>query len=213
MSLASAKEVIATVASNGPSLLNNLSARQQPGVGGADTAAARRTTLSMLAGKASDRVYRSMMAIQPDLSAANLRVHPSEATLPMVREMGVRGGVRGSDDEDDDDDAYLAGLAEAAGLDASSGTALRRTRETGVVVQRESLKRLSAMLSDRRTRNKQRMGAKKMSRLHKKRSKASAAAMSDDDTVSGPDSPLQRSPAGKATRMQSRRDVLAMAES
>ena len=105
------------------------------------------------------------------------------------------------------------GLAEAAGLDASSGTALRRTRETGVVVQRESLKRLSAMLSDRRTRNKQRMGAKKMSRLHKKRSKASAAAMSDDDTVSGPDSPLQRSPAGKATRMQSRRDVLAMAES
>ena len=194
MSLTSAKEVINTVATSGPSLLNNLSARQQPAAGGADTAAARRSTLSMLAGKASDRVYRSMMDIQPDTSAANLRVRPGATPAmpvpvsrlshhptsdgaymrccvaawclphPQPRNSLARGFARDDviTDEEEDGDEYLAGLAEAAGLDGSAGSALRHGRQTGVVVQRESLKRLSAMLSDRRLRSKQhRLAARK----------------------------------------------------
>ena len=217
MSLASAKEVIATVATSGPSLLNNLSARQQPGIGGGDTAAARRNTLSMLAGawgvvtlgchvavlsccglasrvvvfvfacsllcgvlssharslshahsrmlpppppppplfvvlagKASSRVYRSMMDIQPDVSAANVRVQPNPEFLPPS--FMDADTVQSDEDGGENSDDFLAGLAEAAQLNESAGSALRRKRNSGVVVQRESLKRLSAMLSDKRTR-------------------------------------------------------------
>ena len=102
--------------------------------GGAEMSS--RSAMLALSGKASDRVFKKLMSVEPDVSDANIRVSVRSMS-PIRGTRSLESAESGTSDRDNsarDINRLISGVG------------------IGAVVERESLKRLSAMFAERKKR-------------------------------------------------------------